>query len=122
MPCTCCLEAAPFPVTARFTSRGEYSNTSAPKSAAAPTTTPPSGRLAREPGEDVVRDLEVGVDLLNVVMLLQRVDQPEDAGGVLLGYRHGRGRHLGQLGARDPDARALERLLHLVEGALRGQH
>src|SRR5262245_47827775 len=66
-----------------------------------------SGLAARGSGgadgvEDVVRDVVVRVDGLNVVLLLQRLDEPQDRGGVLALDSHGglRQHGAGRLGHR----------------------
>ena len=65
---------------------------------------PPGGCLAGNRLEHRVGDVEVGVDVLHVVVVLERVDQTQQlAGGVLL-QRDGILRHQGQLGRSDRQA------------------
>src|SRR5262249_54801570 len=58
---------------------------------------------------DLVGDVEVGVDVLDVVAVLEGVDQPEDPPGVLLLQRHGHAGQERRLGGLVVDAGGLQR-------------
>src|SRR5438128_1039647 len=78
----------------------------------------PAGRgcapLAGDSFEDVRVDIEVGVDRVDVVLLLERIDQLEDLRG---GFLVERDAHLGQLG----DLGGLDLDAGLVEGGPDGR-
>src|SRR5438876_2192458 len=77
----------------------------------------PSTRIVslRELGKDFVGNVEVGEDLLDVVVLLQRVHQLQELPGILRGHRHDLRGHAGELGAQGRNALLRERFLHRLE-------
>src|SRR5688572_1295839 len=77
-----------------------------------------SGQLFQPAG----RQLVVGVDVLDVLVLVQAVDQLEDAGGgLLVGQGDRAERDVADLGREEGEPGLLERGLHLEEGRGRGQ-
>src|SRR5205823_8509388 len=73
---------------------------------------PTSG--SRDGLQDLVGDVEVGVDVLDVVQVLQRLDQAHDRRGLRALDAHGRLRHVRHLGLDDGHARLLQRVAHGV--------
>ncbi len=71
--------------------------------------------------QDLVGDIEVRVGMLHVVVILQRVHQPEDLLGVFALNAHGGLRHHRDVGGLDREAGLLQSLLH-DEELLRGGH
>src|SRR5512144_1371457 len=70
---------------------------------------------ALDAGEDLVRDVEIGRDPLDVVMLLERLHELQGLLRVLFGERDRALGHLADLGRGDGDAFSLDRLLHRLE-------
>src|SRR4051794_1837195 len=70
------------------------------------------GRLPRDALQNLGVDVEVGVDRVDVVLLLERVDEAQEPAGALLVERYAGLGLLGHLGGLDLDPRLLERLAH----------
>src|SRR3989442_9477616 len=109
------------PASSTVTAPGAASRTAKPV-ATSPGSTPitrtPLGR--RDGVEDLVGDVVVGIDGLDVVLLLERLDQPQHGGGVLAFHPHrGLGDH-GGLRLEHRQSLGLERLahrLHFIRGS-----
>src|SRR3954452_24896266 len=69
-------------------------------------------RLPRDALQNLGVDVEVGVDRVDVVLLLERVDEAQEPAGALLVERYAGLGLLGHLGRLDLDPRLLERLAH----------
>src|SRR5438093_5184798 len=67
--------------------------------------------------EDLVRYVEVRVDLLNVVEILELLHEAEDSTGLVALDADGRRRAHRDLGRSDRNAGLFEGWLHLLEGA-----
>ena len=64
---------------------------------------PPEALLPRDALQDLRVDVEVGVDGVDVVLILERVDQPQQLAGAVLVERDARLGLLGDLGGLDLD-------------------
>src|SRR5262245_50504607 len=62
---------------------------------------PAAASGSRDGLQDVVRDVEVRVDVLDVVQVLQRLDEAHHRRGLRTLNSHGRLRHVGHLGLED---------------------
>src|SRR3954454_3266525 len=76
----------------------------------APETSRPPRASGRDGLQDLLGDVEVGVDALDVVVVLELVDQPEDLARLLLGDLDGALGDHGQLGRGVPQPAPLERV------------
>src|SRR5438105_15594670 len=72
--------------------------------------------------QHIVRNVEVGVHLLHVVEILERLDQPQYLMRLVTLDPHGAGRTHRDLGGADRDAGGLDGLLHRFELARRRIH
>src|SRR5215213_9425603 len=86
----------------RTTPTPRYSSSSAVEAAGLP----------RDALQDLGVDVEVGVDRVDVVLLLERVDEAQEPAGAVLVERHAGLGLLGHLGGLDLDPCLLERLAH----------
>src|ERR671936_2556037 len=66
--------------------------------------------LAGDGLEHGLGDVEVGVDLLDVVQILEAVDEAQELAGAVLAQRHGASRHEPQLGGLDREALGFDRI------------
>src|SRR5919198_1754963 len=85
----------------------------------------PGGRDATRSADrrhDLVGDVEVGVHVLDVVAVLERVDQLEDLPRPLLVQRYGHRRHEARLGRLVVDPGVLQRRTHRDQVARLGDH
>src|SRR5437762_9535293 len=69
---------------------------------------PAAASGSRDGLQDVVGNVEVGVDVLDVVQVLQRLDEAHDRGGLRALDSHGRLRYVRHLGLEDGHARLLQ--------------
>src|SRR6266481_1653022 len=110
------------PTSRTVTAPGAASRTAKPV-ATSPGSTPITRKpLGRGDGvEDLVGDVVVGIDGLDVVLLLERLDEPQHGRGILALHPHGGLGHHGDLRLDDREPLRLERVPHGVHFIRRGR-